>query len=127
MIYPETPNYNNSSWYKIMEERARTWQKFADQHSFLTKGSFSSGYVKFTIGTFEKDIKPIMNTNCGGVFCHHGKPSTWTNYEFVKRSIDNGTFRERVIVKKDMPKRKPLSIVDYNLINDWLKNGAIEK
>ena len=77
--------------------------------------------------TFEKDIKPIMNTNCGGVFCHHGKPSTWTNYEFVKRSIDNGTFRERVIVKKDMPKRKPLSIVDYNLINDWLKNGAIEK
>ena len=31
--------------------------------------------------TFEKDIKPIMNTYCGGLFCHHGKPSSWTKYK----------------------------------------------
>ena len=74
--------------------------------------------------TFEKDIKPIMDTYCGGLFCHHGKPSTWTKYEFTKKAVDNGTFYNRVIEKKDMPKRKKLSEEDIETIKKWLKSGA---
>ena len=77
--------------------------------------------------TFDKDIKPIMNTYCGGVFCHHGKPSAWTKYEIIKKSVDSGIFHERVIEKRNMPKRKPLPEKEYNLIKIWIENGAIEK
>ena len=77
--------------------------------------------------TFEKDIKPIMNTHCGGVFCHHGKPSAWTHYKVVKLSIDNGSFAKQVIEDKTMPKRKELPEKDYETIKKWLKEGAIEK
>lgn len=77
--------------------------------------------------TFDKDIKPIMNTYCGGLFCHHGKPSAWTKYETTKASVDKGTFYERVIEKRDMPKRKELPEREYELIKKWLKNGAPEK
>lgn len=77
--------------------------------------------------TFEKDIKPIMNTYCGGTFCHHGKPSLWMNYETVKAAVDKGTFYDRVIDKKDMPKRKPLPAKEYELIKKWLENGALKQ
>ena len=77
--------------------------------------------------TFEKDIKPIMNTHCGGVFCHHGKPSAWTQYKVVKLSIENGSFAKQVIEDKTMPKRKELPKKDYETIKKWLKEGAIEK
>ncbi len=76
--------------------------------------------------TFEKDIKPVMNTYCGGIFCHHGKPSSWTNYKTTKLAVDNGTFYNRVIVVKDMPKKKTLPEKEYELIKKWLENGAIE-
>lgn len=77
--------------------------------------------------TFEKDIKPIMNSYCGGIFCHHGKPSIWTNYHAVKKSVDSGSFKEQVIEKRTMPKRKSLPQKEYDLIKTWLQEGAKEK
>ncbi len=79
---------------------------------------------KVTAITFDKDIKPIMNTYCGGIFCHHGKPSAWTKYEFTKKAVDSGTFYDRVIEKRDMPKRKSLPEKEYETIKKWLENGA---
>ena len=77
--------------------------------------------------TFEKDIIPIMNTSCGGLFCHHGKTSEWTKYETIKIAIDNGTFKKEVIDNKTMPKRKKLPTEKYNTIKKWLEEGALEK
>lgn len=77
--------------------------------------------------TFEKDIKPIMNSYCGGIFCHHGKPSIWTNYQTVKKSIDSGSFKEQVIEKKTMPKRKHLPQKEYDILKTWIEKGAKEK
>lgn len=77
--------------------------------------------------TFEKDIKPIMNTFCGGLFCHHGKKSEWTNFETLKVAVDNGTFKKEVIDEKTMPKRKKLPLKEYNILKKWLKEGALEK
>ena len=76
--------------------------------------------------TFSKDIKPIMNTFCSGTFCHHGKPSSWTNYKTTKLAVDAGTFYNRVIEVKDMPRKKPLPEKEYQLIKKWLEEGAIE-
>lgn len=77
--------------------------------------------------TFEKDIKPIMNTYCGGTFCHHGKPSAWTNYKVTKLAVDSGIFYDRVIDKKDMPKKKPLPKTEFETLKKWLEQGAPEK
>ncbi|MEN8956515.1 MAG: hypothetical protein ABF242_08805 [Flavobacteriales bacterium] len=77
--------------------------------------------------TFEKDIKPIMNSYCGGIFCHHGKPSIWTKYETVKIAIENGSFKREVIDKKSMPKRKKLPEAKYQIIKKWLEQGALQK
>jgi hypothetical protein len=77
--------------------------------------------------TFEKDIKPIMNTYCGGIFCHHGKPSAWTRYKLVKLAIENGSFKKEVIDDRTMPKRKKIPQKEYDIIKKWLKEGAIEK
>ena len=83
-------------------------------------------FQKETI-TFNKDIKPIMEKSCGGVFCHHGKPSAWTKYATTKAAVDNGTFYKEVIQDKTMPKRKKLSKLEYETIKKWLEEGAIEK
>lgn len=77
--------------------------------------------------TFERNIKPIMNTYCGGRFCHHGKKSEWTVYKNIKVVVDNGSFKKEVIDDKTMPKRKKLPLYEYNIIKTWLKQGAIEK
>ncbi|MDB4088263.1 hypothetical protein N9544_01440 [Flavobacteriales bacterium] len=77
--------------------------------------------------TFEKDIKPIMKTYCGGIFCHHGKPSAFTKYKVTSLFIENGSFKKEVIDDKTMPKRKKLPLKEYNTIKKWLEEGAIEK
>lgn len=77
--------------------------------------------------TFEKDIKPIMNTYCGGLFCHHGKPSSFTTYKVVHHYIKNGEFEKRVLIEKTMPKRKKLPKETYNILKKWIKEGALEK
>ena len=77
--------------------------------------------------TFEKDIKPIMNSYCGGIFCHHGMPSVWTKYKVVKLALENGSFKKEVIDNKTMPKRKKLPEEEYNTLKKWLEEGALEK
>lgn len=89
MIYPEAPNYDNSPWYKIMEERAIAWQKFAEENSFLTHGVYAANHVSFKIGTFNKDTlirgkRSLISVNAG-VF-----------------SMD-GVFNERLILKIKKP------------------------
>jgi hypothetical protein len=74
--------------------------------------------------TFEKDIKPITESFCGGSYCHHGTPSFWSKYENMKAIVDNGELHEEVIEKKTMPMGVKLPTKEYNLIKAWLENGA---
>lgn len=90
-----------------------------------TSSGTSSKVEKGTL-TFEKDIKPIMETRCGGAYCHHGEPSEWMTYSNVKKVVDNGEFYEEVIEEKKMPPRTKLPTNEFNKIKEWLEAGAPE-
>ena len=72
-------------------------------------------------------IKSIIDNNC--VSCHvAGGPGNgdFTTYEGIKPKIDAGTFRQRVIVKGDMPVGAALAPCDLNALHDWLNANAPE-
>ncbi|MCH8904863.1 MAG: hypothetical protein IIA45_13230 [Bacteroidetes bacterium] len=75
----------------------------------------------------------ITITNCAISGCHvAGFPAgDFTNYQGIKVAVDNDTFRDRVLVKKDMPPQnspgpKFLSALDLQRIECWLDSGAPE-
>ncbi len=75
--------------------------------------------------SFANDIMPIMTAKCTN--CHSGgmqNPDLDT-YTPLKASVDNGTFKNRVLVLQDMPPGGvPLSAADQQKIQVWLDNGA---
>jgi hypothetical protein len=72
-------------------------------------------------------IKTIIDNNC--VPCHFaGGPANgdFTTYAGIKAKVDAGTFRQRVIVLRNMPITTSLSACDLNAIHDWLNANAPE-
>ncbi len=74
--------------------------------------------------TFEKHIKPIMKSKCGGGYCHHGPTSEFTSYDRLKKFIDNGKFKKLVFDLKTMPKGTKLSTEEFNTLKKWYGAGA---
>ena len=66
-----------------------------------------------------------MDVNCNTSGCHAaGSPyGDLTNYSGVKAKVDNSTFKERVIVQKNMPPAYSLSQTDLDKLNCWLEAG----
>jgi uncharacterized membrane protein len=75
-------------------------------------------------------VAPLITTHCNA--CHvSGGTGTgdFTTYAGLKQKADNGTLRNRVVVLKDMPQAgytPTMSDEDRNLINCWIKQGALE-
>ncbi len=74
-------------------------------------------------------IGPIIIANCtSNAGCHGvgGSSLDYTTYAGVKHDVDNGTFKNRVLIVKDMPKvpGTPLSAAQLDRINCWLMHGA---
>ncbi|CAN5240075.1 hypothetical protein BH09BAC5_BH09BAC5_11390 [soil metagenome] len=77
-----------------------------------------------TESSYSKDIAPMITANC--MPCHKAgsMKGDWTTYAGLKTSVDNGSFEKHVLVKKDMPPKKPLTEDDVKKIRCWLKNGS---
>lgn len=77
--------------------------------------------------SFANDILPIIEMNCSVVGCHVAGGSgtgTFENYDQIKAKVDDGSFRDRVIVQQDMPPGTPLSNCQIAHITKWLDSGA---
>ena len=77
--------------------------------------------------SYESDVKPIIQMSCATAACH--SPGGFGNgifddYEIVKSKVDNGSFRKRVLVDKDMPPDGSLSDDELEILTAWLDNGA---
>lgn len=79
--------------------------------------------------TFDKNIKPIIINKC--VSCHNstGGPGNGDfqtdTYTGIKQKVDNGAFKNRVVILHDMPQGgPPLPQNEIDLINCWLDAGA---
>ncbi|MBL7811784.1 MAG: hypothetical protein JNL57_06130 [Bacteroidetes bacterium] len=86
--------------------------------------------------TYTKDIRPLMDTFC--IRCHGDGMNYYPfggnlkSYDSLKVRVDNGTFRERVLVKKDMPRSSGwhlepgLAEAKLLMLDSWLRAGAPE-
>lgn len=77
--------------------------------------------------SFQNDIMPIIQNSCATVGCHvqGGSSSVLLgNYTQVKAKVDDGTFKQRVLVMKNMPPSVPLSNCQLALIEKWHDIGA---
>lgn len=86
----------------------------------------SSGTNSCDTITYAKHIAPIMSSSCNS--CHSaGNPlGDLTNYSGVKLKVDDGSFKQKVLVDKTMPKSPvaPLSQKQLDMIQCWLNKGA---
>jgi hypothetical protein len=76
--------------------------------------------------TYSGDIKAIINKSCSLSGCHNTGSGNgdFTTHAGLKAKSDNGTLRNRVLVKKDMPPSGALSSEELAKIDCWIKNGS---
>ena len=74
--------------------------------------------------SYTNDIAPFIAANCAG--CHNSgfAGNDLTAYSGLKQKADNGSFRNRVLIIKDMPGYCVISASDKKKIECWLSNGA---
>ncbi|MGQ1785290.1 MULTISPECIES: c-type cytochrome [unclassified Saccharicrinis] len=81
--------------------------------------------VEPTEVSYSTDISPIIQMSC--ISCHTQggfANGFFDDYDGVKTKVDNGSFRQRVLVQKDMPPEGSLSDKELELIKAWLDDGA---
>ncbi|MDQ3193279.1 MAG: hypothetical protein M3Q58_16980 [Bacteroidota bacterium] len=93
------------------------------------KGEVADPKIECTDNSkYSSDIKPIVNNRCSMSGCHNSgsKNGDFTTYAGLKSKAENGTLRERIVIKKDMPSGNPLSDADIAKFECWIKDGALE-
>jgi hypothetical protein len=96
--------------------------------SFQLKEDPKTGY------TYEKDIKPFIQANCGvchfGIACYRPSGSYLMSYDSLKARVNDGKLYKHVIVDKDMPPggmwsyTPGLPAEQLNMLDSWIRAGA---
>ena len=76
---------------------------------------------------YGESIEPIIAGKCATGSCHVAGgtgPGNLENTSELTEMIDNGTFQDRVIIRKDMPKAGPLSPCEIQTLQKWIDQGA---
>jgi hypothetical protein len=73
--------------------------------------------------TYTNYIAPLITSNCASSGCHATKFPILGDYPKLKTIIDNGTFKNRVMVQRNMPPGG-LTASAYVKIQKWLDAGA---
>jgi hypothetical protein len=80
--------------------------------------------------SFNSRVKPILSASCNSSSCHGAGTGPgrgdFSAYEGVKAKVDNGSFENRVIVRRNMPpsSRTPLSEQEIQDLKSWIDAGA---
>jgi hypothetical protein len=77
--------------------------------------------------SFSADILPIAQNSCSVIGCHvagGSAPGILDSYAGIKAKVDEGKFKNRVIVLQDMPPSAPLDACQIQHITKWLNDGA---
>lgn len=64
-------NTDNSPWYKIMEERAITWDEFAKENNLIVEGFYNANIVTFEVKTYKLNlfgIRQVSNVTSLSIF-----------------------------------------------------------
>lgn len=79
-----------------------------------------------TVYTYSGVIQPIIAANCSAPDCHgpNGANGELITYDQLRAVVDDGTFRQAVIVERRMPDNGSLTTCELALIENWLDAGA---
>lgn len=81
-----------------------------------------------TAVSFSVYVLPLVKNSCATVGCHVQGGSgngIFENYDQIKAKVDNGSFKRRVVVDRDMPPSGNLSDCQIKTIEKWLDEGAL--
>jgi len=86
--------------------------------------------------TYEMDIRPIIESSCAYSGCHlGGAPGLYNDYDGLLPTLDDGSFRERVVSRRSDPnvgmppnyapsdRPQDLSEEQLTTIQCWLEDG----
>ena len=88
---------------------------------------YPAGTCDTTNVTWSATVQPIVQGNCAIPGCHvAGGTGTgdFTSYQGVKDKVDNGTFRQEVVVDGTMPPDFALSACEIQQLEVWIQAGA---
>lgn len=78
--------------------------------------------------SFAGSIQPILDAKCATTGCHAPGgtgPGDFTGYTDTKLKVDNGSFENRTLVRKDMPPTGPLTSCELKKMQEWVDAGAL--
>lgn len=76
---------------------------------------------------FQKDIEPLFRQSCSVPGCHVPGGTgvgLFRDYNDIKRIVDNGKLKTRVIDQMTMPPGGPLPPNQIALLRNWINQGA---
>ena len=77
--------------------------------------------------SYSATIQPILQANCYASACHgpNGDNDELITYAQVQAVVNDGSFRQAVVVEKRMPDGGSLTACELDLIEKWLDAGAL--
>ena len=91
------------------------------------KGATSGVDCSKVNATYSVSIQPIIATQCAISGCHvasGGNNIPYLTYADIKAKAENGSLKDRVITKREMPPTGPLTNDEMTKIQCWLNDGA---
>lgn len=80
------------------------------------------------VKSYNDAIRDILRNKCNTSGCHDGASGVgnYNSYSGVRRVVENGEFRQQVVIEKTMPKDGTLSDEEFDLLRCWSENGFPE-
>ena len=121
---------NKISLFALLVVFSFTFWQCAKDKGVLPAGSALTNCDTTTNITYTGIIDSIINLKCATPSCHAPGGTgngDFTTYAGLKAKVDDGTFRNRVLVTKDMPSTSSgiiMSDCDLKRLEAWINKGA---
>ncbi|NND06977.1 MAG: hypothetical protein HKN87_11405 [Saprospiraceae bacterium] len=75
--------------------------------------------------TYEAGVDQLIQNNCNLSGCHDGSGGVgnYNSYQGIQRSLENGQFKQLVLIERSMPKGQSLSEAEYEIFRCWAENN----
>ncbi len=80
------------------------------------------------IMTYDGGIRELVRNKCNFSGCHDGSSGVgnYNSYNGIRRVLENGSFRQEVVVQRTMPKSGTLTDEEFENLKCWSDNGFPE-
>ncbi len=80
------------------------------------------------VPTFDQSVREIIRNKCNSSGCHDGSSGVgnYNSYRGLERVLDNGQFKQLVLIEKTMPRSGTLSAEEFESLRCWTENGFPE-